>query len=141
MYFEARVLAIDAVAVVALHDHDFLRDVDDLLDGAEAHHVGDAREGFELVVRHAEAAADGDVEADELSVRVRDRDEAEIVAVDVDVVARRNRDDDFEFPRQIGFAVDRLHVLGFAAGDEIAADPDLVIGARARREVFADARA
>ena len=50
-------LAIGAVAEIALHGHDFFRDIDYLGDGAEAEHIGEPRECLDLVVRHAEAAA------------------------------------------------------------------------------------
>src|ERR1051326_8064953 len=82
--FQARVLAIDAIAVVALHEDDFLGHIHGLIHRAEAHDIRDARIGFGLVVRHAETAADSDIEARELSVRIRNRDETEIVAEDVD---------------------------------------------------------
>ena len=136
--FEAGVFAIGAVAVVALDEHDFFGDVHDLVGGAEAEDVGEARVGLDLVVRHAEAAADGDVEAEEFFAGlIGDGDEAEIVGVDVDVIARRDGDDGFKFARQVGRTVERLRV-GFAAGDEFVGDPDFVIGARARGEVIAD---
>ena len=136
--FEPGVFAVGAVAVVALDEHDFLGDVDDLIHRAEAEDIREARVGFDLVVRHAEAAADGHIETKQfLAGRVGDRDEAEIVSVDVDVVARRDGDDRFEFTRQIRGAVQRF-VVGFAAGDEFIGNPDLVVGAGARREVIAD---
>ena len=136
--FETGVFAVGAVAVVALDEHDLFGDVDDLVYGAETEDIGEARVGLDLVVRHAEAAADGDVEAEEfLAGLVGDGDEAEIVGVDVDVVARRDGDDGFEFAREIDGAVERL-VVGFAAGDEFIGDPDLVVGAGAGREVVAD---
>ena len=65
--FEARVLAVGAIAEIALHQHDLLGDVDRLLGRAEAHDVGGARIGFRLAVRHAHAAADRDVPADHLA--------------------------------------------------------------------------
>ena len=79
-----------AVAPVALHGDDLLGDVDGLLGRAEAEHVGRAREGVELAVRHAHAAADGDVPADELAV-LDDGDVAEVVREDVDVVVAAAR--------------------------------------------------
>jgi hypothetical protein len=102
---------------------DLFGDVDDLVDRAETEDIGDARVGLDLVVRHAEAAADGDVEAEEfLAGLIGDGDEAEVVRVDVDVVARRDGDDDLEFAREIAGAVDGLG-LGFAAGDEFIGRP------------------
>ncbi len=135
--FEARVLAVGAVAVVALHEHYFFGDLHHLIRAAEAERIGEARIGLLLVVRHALAAADGDVEAGELAGRVRNGDETEVVRVNVHIVARRNSDDGFEFPRQVSGAVERL-VVRLAAGDEVVVDPDLVVGASARREVVTD---
>ena len=96
---------------------------------AEAHDVGGARIGVRLAVGHAHAAADGDVPAGDLAVLVEDGDEAEIVREDVDVVRRRHRDHDLELARQVGLAVDRLDLLLLAAGDLLAVEPDLAIGA------------
>ena len=67
-------------------------------------------------------------------IHLNDTREAEVVRIDVDVVAGRHGDDDFEFPRQVGRAVDRL-LLDFAAADELVTDPQLVIGAAAREEM------
>ena len=87
---EARALAVLAVAPVALHGDDLLGDIDRLLGRAEAEDVGRAREGVVLAVRHAHAAADGDVVADELAL-LDDGDVAEVVREDVDVVATAAR--------------------------------------------------
>ena len=130
-------LAVGAIAVIALHHQDFLRDVDRLRYRAKTHEVRDARKGLQLVVRHAQPAADRHVEAGEFALGVGDCDVAQIVAVDVHVVARRDGDDNFEFPRQVGLAVDRFR-LGLAAGDEFIADPQFVVGARTRQEMGAD---
>ena len=97
--FEAGVFAVGAVPEVTLHEHHFFRDVDGLADGAIAEDVRDAGIGFDLVVRHAEATADGDVEAgDALAGRIGDGDEAKVVREDVHIVARRDGDHGLEFP-------------------------------------------
>ena len=72
-----------------------------------------------------------------VAVRVDDRDEAQIVREDVDVVVGRDGDDRLELSRQVGLAVDRL-VLGLAADDLLALEPDLAVGARLRQEMVAD---
>ena len=60
---QARALAHDAVAEVALRgDHGF-GDGDDLVGRDEADHVGQARVGLRIAVGRAHAAADGDVVA------------------------------------------------------------------------------
>mgnify|MGYP000049728762 CR=1 FL=1 len=97
--FEAGVFAVGAVPEVTLHEHHFFCDVDGLVDGAIAEDVRDAGIGFDLVVRHAEAAADGDVEAgDALAGRIGDGDEAKVVREDVHIVTRRDGDHGLEFP-------------------------------------------
>ena len=91
--FETRALATLSVAPVALHRDDLLREVDGLFRRAEAEEVGGAREGVRLTVRHAHAAADGHVIADDLAL-LDDSDVAEVVREDVDVVRRRHGDHD-----------------------------------------------
>jgi len=95
------------------------------------------RVSLDLVVRHPEAAADGDIEAGEASGGVDHRDVAEILREDVDVVARGHRDADLEFPRQVGGAVDRFR-FRFTSSHEFVADPKLMVGAGSGQEVFAD---
>ena len=89
--FQPRVLAIGAVAPVALHGDDRLGHGDRVARLAEAHHVGGARIGVRLAMRHAHAAADRHVPAGHVAGVVEDRDEAEIVREDVDVVRGRHR--------------------------------------------------
>lgn len=134
---EARKFAIDAVAVVALHEDDFFRDVDDLFGWAEADDVGEARESCLVAVGHAHAAARGDVVADDFSRVVGDGEEREVVGENIDVIGWRAGDGDFEFSRQIGFAVDGLDFL-FRALDFFAIEPNFVIGARAWGEVIGE---
>jgi glucose/arabinose dehydrogenase len=67
-------------------------------------------------------------------------DEAEVVGEHVDVVVGRDRDGDLELARQVVLAVERLGVVGrLAARDQFLAQPDLVVGARARQKMLADA--
>ena len=83
-------LAVGAVAVVALRGQDRLAHPLHLVGRDEAEHVGQAREGIDVAVAHAEAAADGDVVAGELVV-LHDGDEPEVLRKDVDVVGRAGR--------------------------------------------------
>ena len=134
---EARVFAVGAVAEVALHRDDLFGDLDGLWHGAEAQQVGEAREGLDLIVRHAHPAANGEVEANELARGADNGDVSQILGEKVDVVARGHGDGDLEFSRQVGFPVNGL-VLGFAAADELIADPEFVVGMGAGEEVLAD---
>src|SRR6185312_16857822 len=59
--FEPRVLAIRPVAPVALDGEDGFGNRDHIAGFAKAEHVGRARIGFQLTMRHAHAAAGGDV--------------------------------------------------------------------------------
>ena len=116
--------------------HHLLGDLHRLIRTAEADHVAGPREGVGLAVRHAHAAADHDVVADDAAAFL-DGDEPEIVREHVDVVVRRQRDRDLELARHVGAAVDRL-VFRLATGDLLAVDPDLVPGAAFRQQVRAD---
>ena len=130
-------LALRAVAVVALHGDDLLRDIDDLVHPAKSKDVRETGEGLHLIVRHSHATADRDVEADKVARIVRDGDEAEVVGEDIDVVGGRDGDDGLEFPGEVGLSVDRL-LLGLAAGDHRVVDPYLVVGAGPRGEMRRD---
>ncbi len=134
--FEPRVLAVRPIAEVALHQHHLLGHIDRLLGQAKAHDVGGPGKRLGLAVGHAHAAADRDVVADHAAGLIRDRDEAQIMGEHVDVVAGRHRHHDLELSRQVVGPVDRL--LGLAAKDLLAVEPDLVIGAGARRQMVAD---
>ncbi len=133
MGYLRRAFAIGAVAVVALGGEDRLADLVDLIAGDEAERVGEAREGLLVAVAHAEAAADGDVVAEEFSV-LDDRDVAEVLRVDVHVVRGRHGEAGLEFARQIGRSIHGLD-LGLAAGDQLFVEPDLVVGAGLREGV------
>ncbi len=133
---EAGAFAAVAIAPVALHGDDLLGNVDRLLRRAEAHHISGAREGVDLAVRHAHAATDGDVPADQLALLVGDGDIAQVVRVDVDVVRRRHGDDGLELTREVVDAVDRLLVLlgrSTLVDHLLTVEPDLVIGAGLRQ--------
>src|SRR6202008_3852733 len=79
--FETRALAALAVAPVALHRDDLLRHVDGLFRRAEAEKIGRAGGSGRLTVRHAHAAADGHVVADDFAL-LDDGDVAEVVRED-----------------------------------------------------------
>src|SRR5690606_22892188 len=64
---EARVLALDPVAVVALYADRGAGDVEYALGRDEADHAGQARVGLRVAVAGAHAAADGDVEAGQVA--------------------------------------------------------------------------
>ena len=89
-------------------------------------------------MRHAHAAADGHVPADELAV-FDDGDEAAVMREDVNVVVRRHREDELEFARQIARTVNRLAFRrrGLLSDDLLSVQPDLVIGAGLRQHVSA----
>ena len=138
--FEACMLAVGAVAPVALRGDDRFGHRDGLIRGAETEHVRGARIGVRLAMGHAHASAGHHVPARHIADVVDDSDKAEIVGIEVHVVRRRHRDGDLEFPRQIGAAIDRLdHFIGLRrAGDLLAVEPDLAIGAGARRQMIRD---
>ena len=133
--FEARVLAVGAVAEIALHGENFFRHFDDFFAGKVTDHVGETRIGLGVAVRHAKAAADGEIVAEEFPV-FPDGDETEVLRVDVDIVARRHGEAGFEFAREISFAVDGFFLL--VVGDFFAVQPDLMVRAGARGEMGAD---
>ena len=138
--FQPSVLAIGAVAEVALRGEDLLGHVQHLIGQAEAQHPAQIGERGRLAVRHAQAAARGDVEAGQTSV-LGDGDKPKIVGKHVDVIAGRNGYRDFEFPRQVGrpvhgFCVFRVRVLG-RRHDGLVANPDFVIRSSPRGQVLA----
>src|SRR5690606_32119869 len=90
---EAGVPAIRAITVVALRGDDGGADRIDLIGRDEANDIGQARERLGIAMAHAEAAADGDVVADQPAV-LDDADETEVLREDVDVVGRRNGEAD-----------------------------------------------
>ena len=135
---EAGALAHFAIAEIALRGQHGLGDGEDLIRTDEAEGSGQQRVGFGIAVAGAHAAADRDIEAGQDAV-LDDRDEAEIVGEDVDIVVRRHGEGDLELAWQIGLAVQRL-ALGFAAGNALLVEPDLVVGAAVRLQVFGQAR-
>src|SRR5690242_21580097 len=108
---EPRVAAIAAVAVIALHPDDGLRNLDDLVSPREGHGVGEPRVRVLLAVGPPHPAADEDVEPHE-QVSRRDDEEAQIVRVHVAAVVVRKGERDLELARQIAGAVDRLGAGG-----------------------------
>ena len=99
--------AVGAVAEVALHFDDRDAQIDDAVGIDVAQRQGDGREGFLGAGRNAEAAADEHVVADDVPV-LANRQQADVVGVDIDAVVAGQADGEFEFARQVGFAVDRL---------------------------------
>ena len=87
-------------------------------------------------MRHAHAAADQHVVADDAAV-LDDGQQAEVLGVDVDAVVVRQRQAGLELARQVDLAVDRLRRSAVRRGcrDRLAVEPDFVVGAGARREV------
>mmetsp|Transcript_114790 Transcript_114790/g.225214 ORF Transcript_114790/g.225214 Transcript_114790/m.225214 type:complete len:241 (-) Transcript_114790:170-892(-) len=141
---QACVLAVRAVAKVPLHGHDRLGDVLRVLRQAEADDVRQPRVRLLIVVREAEAAADGDVEALQLVV-LDDRNEAAAVSEDVHVVARRDGNRDLELPRQVRLPVERLLLEGRRSEDLrflghllTMHEEDLVVGTGPRQTVVMD---
>mmetsp|Transcript_924 Transcript_924/g.2540 ORF Transcript_924/g.2540 Transcript_924/m.2540 type:complete len:207 (-) Transcript_924:686-1306(-) len=104
----ARVRAVLAIAVVALCGNNCLDELENfgLLHVSEM--ITDARKRAFLVVRAAHAAADNDVEANQLARALRNSHEPNVLRVDVDRVITRYRDADFELSRKVGLAVDRF---------------------------------
>jgi hypothetical protein len=92
--------------------------------------------GNVLTVRHAHAAADHDVVADD-AIAFLDGDEAEIVGEHIDIVVRRQCHGDLEFARHVGAAVDRFVFL-LLARVPFPIDPDLVPGAAFRQQMRSD---
>ena len=132
---ESRVLAFRAVAEVALGRDHGLRDREKLLRAQESDQVREPRIGLRVAVRGTEAATDGQIEPGEPSV-LRDRNEAEILGENVNVIDRRHGDGGLELTRQVGRAKDPLFLL--LGRDLFPVEPDLVVGARARKQVLGE---
>ena len=93
-------LAIGTIAEVALDHHHGLGNLQHLVGREEADEVREARIGLRLAMRGAEAATDGEVEAEQCpAFIIQDGDEAEILRVDVHVVVRRHHHGGLELPR------------------------------------------
>lgn len=85
------VLAVRAVAVVPLGEHDGLSDGVALLGRDETKDGAETRVSLGVRVGDTHASSGGDVEAEQLlRLLVHDRDEADVVGEDVDVVVRRD---------------------------------------------------
>src|SRR2546430_2471677 len=104
---EARVAAIAAVAVVTLHLHHRLRNLDDVPRPGEAQRIGKPRIRVFLPVRFSHAPAHQHVEAVEAAT-CGNHQEAQVVRVDVAAIVVRKRERDLELAREIARAVDRL---------------------------------
>ncbi|GKT85628.1 LOW QUALITY PROTEIN: hypothetical protein Ct61P_03478 [Colletotrichum tofieldiae] len=120
---ETRVLAVLAVAVVALDEHDLLAGDVDLVRLDEAEH-----------------ATDLGVEALEVAVLALDGDQTNVVSVDVGVVVGGMAMVILNF---LGRSVQRLEVLDSVTGDlglgvVLVRQPDLVVGGGRRQQVVAD---
>ena len=125
-------LAVLAVAPVALHGDDGLCDFHGVTVRAETHDIGSARIGVLLTVSHAHSAADSNVPANDIAACIDNRDVAEIMCEHIDVVRWRHCHNNFEFPRQVGFAVDRFNDFLLPARDTLAVKPNLTIRRCAR---------
>ena len=136
---EARVPAVAAVAVVALHRQYRLGDLDHVFRCGKPQRIGESRVGDLLAVGHPQPPTDQHVESGN-AVPVGDRQETQIVAVDVGAVVVRKRYRRLELARQIALAVDRIGLGRRRPGrDRLAVEPDLVVGARAGEQVLGDA--
>ena len=105
---DAGPLAVGAVAVVAEQLDDRLgRRARTCVGRDVADRLGQVRERVGVAVRHAHAAADQHVVADDLAV-LDDGEEAEVLGVDVDAVVFGQGEAGLELARQVDLAVDRL---------------------------------
>ncbi|GKT59472.1 hypothetical protein ColTof3_06811 [Colletotrichum tofieldiae] len=134
---ETRVLAVLAVAVVALDEHDLLAGDVDLVRLDEAEHATDLGVRLLVVVRGTHATTSEQVEALEVAVLALDGDQTNVVSVDVGVVVGGDGDGDLELSGQ------RLEVLDSVTGDlglgvVLVRQPDLVVGGGRRQQVVAD---
>ena len=93
--------------------------------------------GLRLVVRHAVAAAEKEIVADEMLFSlgpVEQRDDAQVVGQDVDRIVLGDRQAELEFARQIALTVQRVGRF-FVRCHLLAVKPDLVIGTGPRQQV------
>ena len=139
---EPGVFAVGTIAVIPLGGDDFLSHVCHLFGRVKTKHVGQTREGLGLPMVHAHATANGDGVANDLVV-LNHRDEAKVVREQVDIVARRHGQGGFEFPWQVGFAVDRFLFRLGVGGDFLflavfVLEPNLVIRPCGRGEMGTD---
>jgi hypothetical protein len=64
--------------------------------------------GLNVAVAHPETATGQQVVSEE-SIILGDCHKSEAVRENIHIVQRRDGEGDFEFPREIGFAVERIH--------------------------------
>jgi hypothetical protein len=130
--FQPCPLAVGAVGGVAVEANRRLGGAQQVVRPDEADRGGEARIGVGPVVRHALAAAEMELVAEQ-GLALEDRDEGDVVGQHVDRVVARVGDADLALPRHVGGAVEGL---GLAAG-LLARRPvseDLPVGARRRQQ-------
>ncbi len=125
---------VGPVAVVALNGDDFAGEVDDLARLHEAERQRGRHKCVGLVVRAPQATTDQRVEPAQRSVGGAHRHKGEVVRVNIDAVVAVKRNRGLELARQVLLAIERLH-LRLRGLYYLAVEPDLVIGASARREL------
>ncbi|TKW57249.1 hypothetical protein CTA1_2221 [Colletotrichum tanaceti] len=140
---ETGVLAVLAVAVVALDEHDLLAGNVDLVRLDVAEHAANLGVRLLVVVGGTHTATGEQIEALEVAVLALDGDQTNVVGVDVGVVVGRDGDGDLELSRQVGRSVQGLKVLDGVAGDlrlgiVLVREPDLVVGGGRGQQVVAD---
>ena len=137
------VLAVGAVTVVALDEHDLLASNVDLLLADISEIATSTGVGLLHVVGHTHSTTGKQVKTDQSTVLTLDGDKTNVVGVDVGVVVRWDSDGDLELSGQVGRAVERLEVLNGIAGDLLLLvvtllEPDLVVGSSGWQEVVRD---
>ena len=134
--FESRPLAVGAVAEIAVNRQHGLRHLDEFVRREKADDIRQARISLLIAVAAAHASANGEVVANQ-PVVLDDGDEPKAVRENIQVVHRRYHEGDFEFARQISFAVERVNkvfVLRLFEFELHAVNPDGVIGGRPGRK-------
>ena len=134
---QTRMTTTDAIAQITLRGQHTGSRIEHMLKADKTQLIGQTREGGLVAMGGAHAATGKHVKADQLIV-FDDRDKAQVVGVNIHVIVRRNRHRGFELARQVGLAVQRIDGI-FTACYRLFVQPDLVIGARARQQVLADA--
>ena len=108
--FQARVFAVGAVAEIAMNCQNGFRHFNYFIRRKKSDDVREARKSLHVAVTATHAAADGEIVTDEFFV-FDNRDEADVVRENINIVDRRNGEGDFEFSRQICFAVKRVNEI------------------------------
>ena len=129
-------LAVGAVAEIAMNCQDSFRHFDNFVRREKSDDVREARICLRVAVAATESAADAQIVADKLVV-LDHGDEAEAVREQIQIVHRRNDERDFEFARQIRFAVKRIHeifIFRRVVVELHAINPDGMIRLGLRRE-------